>query len=348
MNLSIGEKIKSLRKQNDVTQEKLADYLNISYQAVSKWENGTTLPDISMVIRLANFFGVTTDELLEVDTQRKNQEIEEIEEEYESLGNKGLIDEQITLMRGAVAKYPNNYKLLMFLVHSLHEKESNNEKIAICGRILEDCTDNDIRSSAIQLLTYTYARLENWNKAKEYANKANRLSVCRESLMCHAVPKGEERTEVGQNLVISLTELLTMTLIFTLNYDTVDDEISAYETALKLWQLIFYDENYLFVHVRLCDTHSMLAKAYAKKLNKIKVIEHLTAAKKHGTLYETIPEGIQYYTTIFTNTRGYNRDSTSKSSPQTCFDEFNETVKNICFDFIRDDPEFIALTKPAV
>ena len=38
--MNIGEKIKDLRKKNDLTQEKLADYLNVSYQAVSKWECG--------------------------------------------------------------------------------------------------------------------------------------------------------------------------------------------------------------------------------------------------------------------------------------------------------------------
>ena len=40
--LKIGEKIKELRKTQDITQEKLADYLNISYQAISKWENGVS------------------------------------------------------------------------------------------------------------------------------------------------------------------------------------------------------------------------------------------------------------------------------------------------------------------
>lgn len=41
MMLNIGKRIKDLRKSQDVTQEKLADYLNISYQSVSKWENGS-------------------------------------------------------------------------------------------------------------------------------------------------------------------------------------------------------------------------------------------------------------------------------------------------------------------
>ena len=61
--LKTGQIIKDLRKKQDVTQEKLAAYLNISYQAISKWENGTALPDITLIPKIANFFGVTSDEL---------------------------------------------------------------------------------------------------------------------------------------------------------------------------------------------------------------------------------------------------------------------------------------------
>ena len=46
---NIGQKIKELRKKNDLTQEKLADYLGVSYQAVSKWETGVNTPDLSLI-----------------------------------------------------------------------------------------------------------------------------------------------------------------------------------------------------------------------------------------------------------------------------------------------------------
>ena len=45
---NIGERIKLLRKKNDMTQEKLADYLGVTYQSVSKWECGINTPDISL------------------------------------------------------------------------------------------------------------------------------------------------------------------------------------------------------------------------------------------------------------------------------------------------------------
>ena len=69
MNIKIGEIIKKLRRERDVTQEKLADYLGISYQAVSKWENGTALPDITLVVPIANFFDVSADELFSLNAQ---------------------------------------------------------------------------------------------------------------------------------------------------------------------------------------------------------------------------------------------------------------------------------------
>ena len=49
MNLSIGNKIKALRKEHGITQEQLADSIGISFQAVSKWENNIALPDITLV-----------------------------------------------------------------------------------------------------------------------------------------------------------------------------------------------------------------------------------------------------------------------------------------------------------
>lgn len=60
----IGKKISTLRKEENMTQMELADRMGISFQAVSNWERGNSMPDISKLPELAEIFGVTLDELL--------------------------------------------------------------------------------------------------------------------------------------------------------------------------------------------------------------------------------------------------------------------------------------------
>jgi transcriptional regulator with XRE-family HTH domain len=65
MDMTIGKRIAHLRKEKGLTQEELAGHMGISPQAVSKWENDQTCPDISALPKLSKLLGVTVDELLE-------------------------------------------------------------------------------------------------------------------------------------------------------------------------------------------------------------------------------------------------------------------------------------------
>jgi len=62
--MSLGEKIQQLRKAGGFSQEQLADNLNVSRQAVSKWETDQSSPDIERILAISNFFSISTDELL--------------------------------------------------------------------------------------------------------------------------------------------------------------------------------------------------------------------------------------------------------------------------------------------
>lgn len=63
MKLSIGENIRNYRRKQDLTQEEFAECLGVSYQSVSRWENGTTYPDIELLPAISKLFGITVDEL---------------------------------------------------------------------------------------------------------------------------------------------------------------------------------------------------------------------------------------------------------------------------------------------
>ena len=65
MDMTIGKRIALLRKEKGMTQEDLSNAMGISPQAVSKWENDQTCPDISALPKLSKLLGVTVDELLE-------------------------------------------------------------------------------------------------------------------------------------------------------------------------------------------------------------------------------------------------------------------------------------------
>ena len=62
--MNVSEKIRTLRKSKGMSQEELAGQGNISRQAVSRWKNGTALPDSDNIVQLSKLFGLTTDYLL--------------------------------------------------------------------------------------------------------------------------------------------------------------------------------------------------------------------------------------------------------------------------------------------
>lgn len=65
--MKLGENIRALRLRKRLTQEQVAQQLGVTYQAVSKWENGTNTPDIALLPEIAAFFGVTIDALFHQD-----------------------------------------------------------------------------------------------------------------------------------------------------------------------------------------------------------------------------------------------------------------------------------------
>lgn len=81
MEFEIGKKIKKLRMQKGTTQEELAGYLGISCQAVSKWENGATAPDIQLLPAISAFFGITIDALFEFSEETRLERLSNMAEE---------------------------------------------------------------------------------------------------------------------------------------------------------------------------------------------------------------------------------------------------------------------------
>ena len=88
MKLSIGENIKRLRLEQETTQEQLASYLQISTQAVSKWENNTTTPDIALLPAISEYFDVQIDELFKINMNGYRNKAQRLLAKYDRTGKK--------------------------------------------------------------------------------------------------------------------------------------------------------------------------------------------------------------------------------------------------------------------
>lgn len=117
--LKLGENLKKFRTKHELTQEQLADVLGVSAQAVSRWENGTTYPDITLLPTIASYFEITLDELMGMQDFKSEEQIKELLAKIDENSNKGLIYENILLLREAVKTYPTNYQLQFRLVNQL-------------------------------------------------------------------------------------------------------------------------------------------------------------------------------------------------------------------------------------
>ena len=98
----IGEKLKTLRKERQLTQEELAEKLYVSSKTVSRWENGTNLPDISTLLEIADLYGVDIREILLCERKREimNNEIKDVAIKVADYSNK---DKEETAKRNIIA-----------------------------------------------------------------------------------------------------------------------------------------------------------------------------------------------------------------------------------------------------
>ncbi len=160
MDIMIGQNIKRLRRKRDLTQEQLAECLNISNAAVSKWERGETYPDIALLPVLARFFNVSLDELVGYDRLKIEAEIEDMEATYWQLRGQGKLADAKALVTAARQKYVEDYRIMSLYMYdavggqvanpdALLEKKT--ELTQLCDCILNGCTIEKIRLEAINM-----------------------------------------------------------------------------------------------------------------------------------------------------------------------------------------------------
>ena len=189
--MSIGSTIKRLRREKEITQEQLAEYLGITSRAISQWECDRTAPDVSLLPALCHVFDVSSDVLLGIDIEKKKDEIKKYLEKAEELGSQGKGTERTALLREANKKFPRDYKIMQSLADSLVCEYSRKgikeyeEVFALCHRILAECTDSTIRYEAIDTLGCAYEYAGKKDEMRKLAEQMPRAHFSYESFMMY-------------------------------------------------------------------------------------------------------------------------------------------------------------------
>ena len=187
--INLADKLKELRKSKNVSQEKLAEYLGVSYQAVSKWENGVTSPDILLLPDIARYYGITVDELLQVEQIDADKYFEEVCSNAEKLFRDGKRAEIIPLWREAYKKLPNDIRVKEMLMSTYFDTDKvkyQNEIIELGTEIYNanvgEGGNSYYQGQAIEQIACTYYANGNSEKADEWARRAHQINHCQEML----------------------------------------------------------------------------------------------------------------------------------------------------------------------
>jgi len=360
--LKIGEKIKTLRKEQDITQEKLAAYLNISYQAISKWENGTALPDVTLIPRIANFFQITADELLGMKDREETEELKALLEIHNENLRYGRTYDNIVLSRKVLGKYPRNYQWMMNLAQSLcmyndtaeHMEYSKDydfqgEAIRLCERVLEDCTEESVRHRAIQTLCLEYPKAGKKEQAIKLAMDMPNVFVCQEQLLAY-IYEGEERIAVLQATLLKFLEQSADYIQWLIQDPLMGKEltnaqkIECMESACNLLNFVFKEDRDTHGHNDMFK-YLTLSKLWCKEGNGDRAIEYLLEAEKAARGFDGWYNSSEtvHYRSVLLNRCDLNPHSIGKNYECTELEILRRELKVKQFDLIRNTEAFCQL-----
>lgn len=155
MNLNFAENFKRLRKEKKVTQEKLAEALDVSAQSVSRWELSICYPDVELLPSIANYFGVTVDSLLSNDTISKERDREIFNAKIDTLSDETV--ERIDFVREYCRKYPEDdyysYNVVCAIRDHLLNVPSDTPKyMPLMLKHTQELLETQYRNAVIQLM----------------------------------------------------------------------------------------------------------------------------------------------------------------------------------------------------
>ena len=331
MQIRIGEKIKALRRRDGRTQEDLAEALGVTGQAVSRWEANGGYPDMEMIPAIANYFGITIDELFGYENDRAAKVDryyrEIIEMNHKNNGVDTCMDDCIAYARECLAEFPDERKLIYALAavlfnagyvryaeHHLTDKDGYDiydterhrgyhewqEAIKLYERLLPVLEPGELRDRTVRELLQLYLNTGEKDKADAVVKTLPDISSCRE-LMRISSCDGKERAAACAEalLTVSSTAAGLMVSSVIINQDNIskEDAVTILRNAIGLFELVMPDGNFGIYHASLACIDLFLSEHLWRAGDRDGAFEALDDALEHAKKNELCrSENGRYYT----------------------------------------------------
>ena len=355
MKLNIGDTIKHLRKEKEITQEDLADNLGVSYQSVSRWETRACYPDMELLPIISEFFGVTVDKLLGINKGLEQQKVEQYLHCFQNAISQGKIDDCIAIAREGIAEYPNNFALLNKLMYALFvagdddsdftnwkeaAEKNDAEIIALGNRIMKYCPDQDIRLEATARLAFNHCEMGRKEIGRTIYESLPSAEFCKENQMWWSLSDDEKlpflRKKIKQDY-----EAFRNSVCLLANSGCISDEqsIAAIKKVFEIEKIV-YDSKGMPSDWGTAKLQLDIAKLYARLNISSRAIEHLNLAATMVKAFDKRPETQSFSSCLLGNITTQRNDFETSDSRPLCTIMRDKWLLSPDFDKLRNTDQF--------
>lgn len=229
--MMLNENIRNIRKARSMTQEALAEAMGVSTACVSKWETAQSVPELEMLVELADFFETSVDALLghTVSPDRKQTMLDAAE----NLIRAGRCDEAKEMGQKLLRNYPNDYDVVSKVADLYYRSDVTVEgscdmeySIELTKRLftlLDDPTGKE-RFNLLSRLGNQYELLRNWDMARKYYEESNVFCANNRALARMLADEGKYR-EAADAITSEFTQDLFNLLLNVLSLHKVWREL---------------------------------------------------------------------------------------------------------------------------
>ena len=275
--IKLGERIKEFRLRDGRTQDALASELGVTAQAVSRWEKEICCPDVEMIPSIANYFGVSIDELFGYDNER-SKKVDELAAAINDMisrnnGKDVSMDACIAAAREALIEFPGNEKLTLALAsalynagyvrrgehhivgadgYSVYDTERHKkypewqEAIKLYEKLLASLQSGELRQKAVLELSQLYKNTGDHEKALRLAESAPAMTASRPFLRIKAFDGKAAVAAQGEALIETVQQSADLIVHIVLDDAAIPPHAAAelLQNAGNMFALIAPDHRY--------------------------------------------------------------------------------------------------------